>query len=183
METIKRFAITHLAKDGLRTLAFANQGQHHYDTRELAESALLVMRSSLQYRLGLVALEVREVECYPHGDAVGIYFETNYQPVSGMPPFTATCCVCGKDFVVGQGLDSEGREYSTMYADTTGTPWKAYYCADDSKAARELQAVQKVSEAWEKANVEGEVPGAGDGGYRSTAAALKVKGMLPEGGR
>lgn len=145
MDTIKRFAITHLAKDGLRTLAFANQGRNHYDTKEQAEQALVLLSPDLKNKLGLVALEVREVECYAHGDAVGIYFETDYQPVGGMPPFTATCCVCGQSFVVGNGLDAYGREYSTMYADTTGTPWKAYYCGPDSEAARKLQEVTRAT--------------------------------------
>lgn len=75
-----RFAITHVGKHGLRTLSLTNQGRYHYDTREAAEKALAHFKQPHGLPRVLTpeqvsTLEVREVECYAHGDAVGIYFE------------------------------------------------------------------------------------------------------------
>jgi hypothetical protein len=76
---IHLFAITHVdPKTGLRQLTFANQGRNHYKTREEAQSKLDLLRDDLRNKfLGDAAdtLEVREVECYHHGDAKGIYFD------------------------------------------------------------------------------------------------------------
>jgi hypothetical protein len=78
------FAITHVNKDGMRTLTFANQGHNHYATREEAEHALKTFTSEPYYNLRRVigdaavdTLEVREVRCYDHGDAVGIFFDNH----------------------------------------------------------------------------------------------------------
>lgn len=74
---MKRYAITHINKDGYRTLTFANQGRNHYETREQAETALSAYKPDLQSKvLGDAAdtLEVRAVECYDSGDAKQIYF-------------------------------------------------------------------------------------------------------------
>lgn len=72
-----RYAITHVGKDGLRTLTFANQGRNHYVTREEAEALMALFAPGLRNVLGAktATLEVREVECYDHGDAKGIYFD------------------------------------------------------------------------------------------------------------
>lgn len=75
-----RYAITHVSPTtGLRTLTFANQGRNHYDSRAIAEEALAAYYKGdgLRAMLGDAAdtLEVREVECYDHGDAIGIYFD------------------------------------------------------------------------------------------------------------
>lgn len=83
------FAITHVTKndragnfwpEGVRRLTFANQGRNHYDTREEAQAALdgYVADGSLRSKvLGDAAdtLEVREVECYDHGDATRTIFD------------------------------------------------------------------------------------------------------------
>jgi hypothetical protein len=73
------YAITHINDDGMRTLTFANQGRNHYQARKDAEAALAAYLSNGSLRdrvLGDKAdtLEVRAVECYDHGDAMGIYF-------------------------------------------------------------------------------------------------------------
>ena len=75
---MRRFAITHKNGQGMRTLTFANQGRHHFDTRTEAEAALKSIEPSLRAKvLGSLAdtLEVREVDCYDLGDAKGIYFD------------------------------------------------------------------------------------------------------------
>lgn len=71
------FAITHIGQDGLRRLTFANQGRNHYANEAQAQAALDVYKRDLQTKiLGEQAetLAVRPVECYDHGDAVGIFF-------------------------------------------------------------------------------------------------------------
>lgn len=76
------YAITHINKDGMRQLSFANQGRNHYETREGAEAALanlLSANSADTLKMYNDSLEVRPVECYDHGDAVGIYFGTRIE--------------------------------------------------------------------------------------------------------
>ena len=77
-----RYAITHINKDGIRQLTFANQGRNHSDTREHAEMRLANLRANntpavmqMYYYKGKDTFQIREVECYPSGDAHGIYFE------------------------------------------------------------------------------------------------------------
>lgn len=82
---MKMYAITHVnAKLGLRQLTFGNQGRNHYKTRDEAEAALKLYAPSLGGSWPILkvlapgeaeTLEVREVDCYDHGDAKGIYFE------------------------------------------------------------------------------------------------------------
>lgn len=72
-----RFAITKVS-DGLRVLAFANQGRHHFDTKAEAEQHLRAVLSpetnsadTLKSVFGDVTkVRVDPVECYDHGDAV-----------------------------------------------------------------------------------------------------------------
>lgn len=76
-QSLWRFAITHVDEHGQRTLTFANQGRNHYETREAAEKAMREFEPDLRAKvLGDRAdsLEVRDVECWPSGDAKGIYF-------------------------------------------------------------------------------------------------------------
>jgi len=71
------FAITHV-KDGRRTLTFANQGRNHYETAEAANTAMRDYEPDLRARMGDAAadsLQVRAVQCYDHGDAVGVWFD------------------------------------------------------------------------------------------------------------
>lgn len=89
-----RYAITHVSKSpsmrGLRVLTLANWGANHYDTREAAEAALEVLRPGLVAKVHLEGLEVRPVECYDHGDAVGTV----------VVDLEATCTRCKKPWPV-----------------------------------------------------------------------------------
>lgn len=133
---MERFAITHVNKDSLRQLTFANQGRNHYDTREAAEKAMHCFEGDLRSKvLGHAAntLEVRPVDCHEHGDAKGIYFPMELFPVEGYP-FSTTCVSCGK-------VIHHGTAYPPVYADLHGTPWKAYYCASCAAPIVKLQEV------------------------------------------
>ena len=78
------YAVTHVNEDGIRQLSYANQGRNHSETKEEAERKLVPFisnnsESQLSSAFGKQALgtfEVRPVECYDHGDAVRIYFES-----------------------------------------------------------------------------------------------------------
>ena len=77
------FAITHIDKDGLRRLTFANEGRNHYANKRDAEDYLrAINKNTGNERLAQIfgaqslnTFKVLPVECYWHGDAVGIYFE------------------------------------------------------------------------------------------------------------
>ena len=72
------YAITHVGKDGYRRLTFANQGRNHYETKEEAEDMRKAFEPDLREKILhelADTLEVRQVECYDHGDAKGIYFD------------------------------------------------------------------------------------------------------------
>jgi len=61
---------TTLDKDGVRVMAFANQGRHHYDTREAAEAWIAEARHSFEGRIeNPESIEAAAVECYDNGDA------------------------------------------------------------------------------------------------------------------
>jgi len=78
------FAITHIDKHNMRTLTLANQGRNHFNTKRQATHALKGLidntsESTLISVFGKQAIstfQVRPVECYDHGDAIGIYFTT-----------------------------------------------------------------------------------------------------------
>jgi hypothetical protein len=78
------FAITHINRDGMRTLSSANQGRNHFEKREDASARLYAILKNnspktIEQHYGMQAVgtfEVRPVECYDHGDATGIYFES-----------------------------------------------------------------------------------------------------------
>jgi hypothetical protein len=77
-----RYAITHLGRDGLRKLTFANQGRNHYDdhaeaARRLAGFIQNNPVETLRDIYGDQAIgtfEVTPVECYDHGDATRTVF-------------------------------------------------------------------------------------------------------------
>lgn len=77
-----RYAITHIGRDGLRKLTFANQGRNHYDdqaeaARRLAGFIQNNPVETLQDIYGDQAIstfEVTPVECYDHGDATRTVF-------------------------------------------------------------------------------------------------------------
>ena len=74
-----RYAITHVNRDGMRGLTRANQGRNHFDTREAAEGFIAAMKRNnspgILLQMYNDTLEVREVDCYEHGDAKGVWFE------------------------------------------------------------------------------------------------------------
>jgi hypothetical protein len=78
-ETVMRYAITNIGKDGLRVLTFANQGRNHYDTREAAQASLDLFKGPQGLPRVLTpeqvaSLQVTEVECYGHGDSTRTVF-------------------------------------------------------------------------------------------------------------
>ncbi len=77
-----RFQITFIEPDGcLRRILGPNWGHLHHETREQAEAALRAvlqnntpaMLASVYGPFFLSSCRVDEIECYPSGDAVGIY--------------------------------------------------------------------------------------------------------------
>jgi hypothetical protein len=77
-----RFVITYINSQGLRQLAGANQGRFHNVTRAGAESRMAELVNSTSFndqvaiygRQVIGTFEVREAECYDHGDLKSIYF-------------------------------------------------------------------------------------------------------------
>ena len=139
---MERFAITHFnKKTGVRQVTFANQARNMYDSRQEAQEAMELYETDLRSKiLGESAntLEVRSVECYDNGDAKGIYFPMRLRKVTGRV-FPATCMCCA--ILLRYAGDSEidprigwARHYP-VYADETGTAFKAYYCAECAKQA------------------------------------------------
>ena len=76
------FAITNIKPDGSRGLALANQGRHHFETKEAAEEFLkAILTNNSQDTLKSVygdisKMRVDPIECYWHGDAKRVYFDT-----------------------------------------------------------------------------------------------------------
>jgi hypothetical protein len=78
-----RYAVTHINRDGMRTLTRANQGRNHFVNKEQAEQWIQTVygntpEATIRQVYGPQALgtfEVRPVECYSHGDAIGIFFK------------------------------------------------------------------------------------------------------------
>lgn len=77
-----RYAITHVGRDGLRKLTFANQGRNHHDHKQDADRVLASFvqnnpAETLRDIYGDQApgtFEVTRVECYDHGDATRTVF-------------------------------------------------------------------------------------------------------------
>ena len=77
------FALTHVNRDNMRTLSRSNQGRNHFDTKEQADKWLAGFlennsQDSIIQVFGKQALgtfEIHPVECYMHGDAVGVWFD------------------------------------------------------------------------------------------------------------
>jgi hypothetical protein len=76
---VTRYVVTHIGKNGLRTLADAQQGAFTYATPEEAQARIDAWLETngekrLQSLFGL-PLEVRACQCWAgHFDPVGIYF-------------------------------------------------------------------------------------------------------------
>lgn len=84
MDTVIRYVVTKVDKNGMRTLAMAAQGRNTYASAEEAQTWLDAMRNSphnsaqtLQSVYGDVTkMEVRPCECWPvHFDPKGVYFD------------------------------------------------------------------------------------------------------------
>lgn len=79
-ETVKRWVITHINKDGMRTLATAQQGRCTYATKEEAQAWIDAVMSNnsmdtIKSVFGL-PLEPRECDCWAgHFDPVGVWFD------------------------------------------------------------------------------------------------------------
>jgi len=71
------FAVTYVNKDGMRTLFRANQGRNHFPTLEAAEIWFQAVSNNNSNDIleEYPNREIRPVLCYPHGDAVGVYFD------------------------------------------------------------------------------------------------------------
>jgi hypothetical protein len=75
-----RYVVTHVNKNGVRVLTFANQGRHHFDKREDAQAWIEACRKDSRSMEILSngrgdTLEVRAVECYgPGGDSTKTVF-------------------------------------------------------------------------------------------------------------
>lgn len=80
MKTVTRYVVTHLNKQGMRTLADPMQGRCTFETAEGAQSSLDARMAhntpaTIASVYGL-PLEVRPVECYPgHFDPVTCWFD------------------------------------------------------------------------------------------------------------
>lgn len=75
---VSRFVITHVGRDGLRRLTFAQQGRHTHASRKEAEDMLAACRErGLAYVLTeaeLLTARVDAVDCHPdHHDPIGYY--------------------------------------------------------------------------------------------------------------
>lgn len=83
-QTVTRYVVTHLGKDGLRTLTQGAQGRYTYGTREEAEKVLRAFEPSYREWWGGSScvgvnpdtLEVCACDCWPdHFDPKGVYFD------------------------------------------------------------------------------------------------------------
>jgi hypothetical protein len=75
-----RYVVTHINKDGLRVLTFANQARHHFEAKKDAEAWIEACRKDPRSMENLFqgrpdTLEVRPVECYESGDAIRTVFD------------------------------------------------------------------------------------------------------------
>lgn len=80
-----RFAITYINKGGARALARGNQGRNHFDTIPEAVRHLNAIKNnnsidtliSVYGKEGVESMGVSPIECYDHGDAVGVYVDVD----------------------------------------------------------------------------------------------------------
>lgn len=74
-----RYTITAIKSDGLRHMAFDNNGRNTYATQQQAEEMLrnVINNNNAEDVAKKVGddLKVMPVECYDHGDAMGTIFE------------------------------------------------------------------------------------------------------------
>lgn len=82
MESVTRWVVTHINKDGARTLSCPMQGRHTWETRELAQAWLDAVRKNtdadtlVQLYGNPDAMEVRPCPCWPgHFDPQTCWFD------------------------------------------------------------------------------------------------------------
>lgn len=80
-DTVVRYVVTHIGRNGLRTLATPAQGRYTYETAEEAQQHVdgMMQHNSLDTLKSLfgLPLEVRPCRCWPgHFDPVAVYFDT-----------------------------------------------------------------------------------------------------------
>lgn len=79
MATVTRYVVTHLNRDGVRTLAHSMQGRCTYETAAEAEQWIKDAVSANGHKLGEfygLPLQVHAVECYPgHFDPTTCWFD------------------------------------------------------------------------------------------------------------
>lgn len=105
-----RYVPTHVNRDHMRTLSRPNQGRNHFDDRAAAQKWIdAVMENTSVETIKQVygeqavgTFEVRAVECYDHGDAVGRYFPLTIGIVKAV-----RCPVC--KLLVGPSKDGYGK--------------------------------------------------------------------------
>ena len=78
VDTVRRYVLTHSSKVGLgRVLMYPCQSRYTYLTRDEAEAELRnVLANNSEHSLKELfgfPLEVREVDCWPHGDPKSRY--------------------------------------------------------------------------------------------------------------
>lgn len=81
--TVTRYALTHVNRDGMRTLTLPNQGRHMFDDERTAQAYLVAFEGNNDTKrlvevFGKQAIgtfAVRPVACYTNGDATRIYFD------------------------------------------------------------------------------------------------------------
>ena len=83
-DSVTRYVVTHVERDGLRTLTFGAQGRWTYETPEEAQERVeAILRGNTPARLAGVfgqqavgTFAVRPCACWPdHFDPKGIYFD------------------------------------------------------------------------------------------------------------
>lgn len=99
-----RFVITHVNREGMRTLTEGVQGRYTYATREEAQERLEAFRPSYaaQPEIGVPAetMEVRPVACWPgHFDPKTCWFDDATEPA---------CRLCGKPATRYQDHGADG---------------------------------------------------------------------------
>lgn len=133
-------------------------------------------------------------------------FQPVSMAASGPLVFICYRCGCRVEQSPIERTGVSGMKIGTVWADLNGEPFKAYYCQTCKETAE--NPMSATNTRWERMPVnadtarylrgthdvwsrmfdgeriftvllKGKEPGGNDGGYRSIAAALRVKGMQP----
>ena len=117
---MKKYAITHINRDGMRTLTSGNQGRFFKTTKAEADKQLRAFMldnraadreiSEIYGNQAIGTFAVREVECHENGDAKGIYFDDKPE----MWTFKATASL-GPQYAVYSEYDHSGADIAIVY--------------------------------------------------------------------